>query len=112
MRLPVPLHLRDLVHRLQPRAQRVAATDLRPARQQRRADTGSGRAVRILTGGHVDPLGARFPDEGDDGIALPPHIDAERFDMRDVDRDLCFASDADRLVHGADEAYCIGTLVS
>src|SRR5689334_13369148 len=114
--LEIRLHLGDQLGAnrrvLRARAQRVASPGLGPPRQQRRTETRARRGVWILI--RRDRL-ARFPrvfDDPDDAVALTPDVSAERFDVRDVDRDFRLASDAERFVHGADQANGVGALVA
>ena len=58
------------------------------------------------------PCGARPLEQRDHRVALPPHVGAERFDVRDVHGNLRFAADANDLVDRADQSDRVGALVA
>ncbi len=83
-----------------------------PWRDERRADAGAGRGIGILAGDDIDAGLAGFVDQRDHLRALPPHIRAERLDVRDHHRQVRLAADTDGLLHRSEQADGIRTLVA
>src|SRR5262249_49139831 len=83
-----------------------------PARNQRCSNAGSRSGIWILICRDVDAFRASAIDEFDSFCALPPDIGAQRLDMRDVDGQTGFATDANDLFNRSQQTNVVRTFVT
>ena len=74
----------------------------RPVRQER-PDRRARGGVRVDVGHHVESLGPRRVDQGEDIRHLSPVGTSRRFHVANLDRQVALASDVDRLSDGVQE---------